>query len=96
MIIISDDKSIHMANRGHSSSNKKPNTNSPIQVLMEQPVIDMKQYDSLSSNSPPQKKKKNLGQNPIIFKQSLTLSAFSISLPLPTSSEYVGAFMPPI
>jgi hypothetical protein len=24
------------------------------------------------------------------------LSAFSISLPLPTSSEYVGAFMPPI
>jgi hypothetical protein len=57
MIIISDDKSIHMANRGHSSCNKKPNTNSPIQVLMEQPVIDMKQYDSLSSNSPPQKKK---------------------------------------
>jgi hypothetical protein len=95
MIIISDDKSIHMANRGHSSCNKKPNTNSPIQVLMEQPVIDMKQYDSLSSNSPPQKKK-ILGQNLIIFKQSLTLSAFSISLPLPTSSEYVGAFMPPI
>jgi len=54
MVIISYDKSIHMANRGHSSSNKEPNTNLPIQVLMEQPIIDMKQYDSLSSNSQPQ------------------------------------------
>jgi hypothetical protein len=54
MVIISDDKSTHMANRGHSSSNKEPNTNSPIQMLMEQPIIDMKQYDSLSSNSPSQ------------------------------------------
>jgi len=52
MVIIGDDKSIHMANRGHSSSNKEPNTNSSIQVLMEQPIIDMKQYESLSSNSP--------------------------------------------
>jgi len=75
MIIISDDKSIHMANRGHSSSNKKPNTNSPIQVLMEQPVIDMKQYDSLSSNSPPQKKKK------ILDKTLLSLSNPSHSQP---------------
>ena len=54
MVIISNDKSIHMANRGHSSSNKKPNTNSPIQVLMEQPIIDMKQCNSLSFNSQPQ------------------------------------------
>ena len=65
MVIISDDKSIHMANRGRSSSNEKPNTNSPIQVLMEQHVIDMKQYDSLSSNFPPQLKKKFLDKTPL-------------------------------